>query len=148
MWNYLIELEWLEGIACLPWPLQERRVWDHKKTEQIQSRNKEKGEELTLWTGGIRWQLLSDLTDQQTQYQIIKWIVLYTQLQFLKEAYNGQLVRKLFQPDELRYSHAERYRHVTLHQKKDLTTSITNIRLDTDASRFCGITRSWVGYNH
>ena len=30
----------------------------------------------------------------------------------------------------------------------DLITSLTHIRLVTDTSRLCAITKSWVGYNH
>ena len=33
VWNCLIELEWLEDIACLPWSLRTRMVKDHMKTE-------------------------------------------------------------------------------------------------------------------
>ena len=47
--------------------------------------------------------------------------------------HNGQLVRKLFQPVELRI----------LHQKTDFRISLTYIRLDTDASRLCVIRKIW-----
>ena len=52
--------------------------------------------------------------------------------------HNGQLVGKLFQPEELSRVGQNKINR-TLHQKTDFPISLTYIRLDTDASRLCVI---------
>ncbi len=69
IWNYLIELEWLEDIVCLSRTHSSEEVSNHRKTEQIQSKTRRIERKLTLWIGGISWPVLSDLDVQQTQYQ-------------------------------------------------------------------------------
>ena len=48
VWNCLIELEWLEDIACLSRTHSSGEVSDQIKTEQNQSKNKENWEETYL----------------------------------------------------------------------------------------------------
>ncbi len=52
--------------------------------------------------------------------------------------HNGQLVRKLFQPEELS-TVVQKDNYRILYQRTDFPISLTYIRLDTDASRLCVI---------
>ena len=52
--------------------------------------------------------------------------------------HNGQLVRKLFLPEESS-TVVPKEKNRILHQRTDFLISLTYIRLDTDASRLCVI---------
>ena len=56
--------------------------------------------------------------------------------------HNGQLVKKLFQPEELS-TVVQKDKKFNSASKTDFPISLTYIRLDTDASRLCVIRKVW-----
>ena len=63
------------------------------------------------------------------------------------ERHNGQLVRKLFQPEDLS-TVVQKDKKYNSASETDFPISLTYIRLDTDASRLCVIRKIWSGYAH
>ncbi len=141
VWNCLNELEWFEESACLPWSLRTRIVINYLMTEQ----------EPVQKQGGIRGNLPCGqevLVDSRCQI----WLSNNNNTRILKtycthnsnsaKRHNGQLVRKLFQPEEL-CTVVQKDKKYNSASETDFPMSLTYIRLDTDASRLCVIRKIW-----